>query len=158
MRYCSALIAMLVSILFAHADERSEALDRQSVELYQQVFSPFCPGRSLQDCPSSKAHELKAQMRLRLEQGAPPEEVLKEVFARFGDQYRAVPAYEGFGKLVWWIPLGFLLTGLCTALVVGLGRKKSSTVVSASQEGAPASSVISEEIKARIEKELSQFD
>jgi len=158
MRYVSALLVVVFSIVLAHADERSEALDRQSVELYQQVLSPFCPGRSLQDCPSSKAHELKAEMRSRLEQGVAPEEVLGGVFARFGDQYRAVPAYQGFGMLIWWIPLGFFCAGLCLALAVGLGRFKTSRVITESQQTSTASSGISDEIRARIDKELSQFD
>lgn len=137
----------------AYADERSEMLDKQAYELYQQVFSPFCPGRSLNDCPSSKAHELKDEMRGKLEQGVPPQAILDEVFARFGDQYRAVPTYQGFGKLVWWAPIGFLAIGLLVAILVVLGRRRGEPV--RPREGKPA---LSDSVQAEIDRELSSFD
>ena len=147
--WCCALVgAVRVS-----ADERSQKLDKQAYELYQQVFSPFCPGRSLNDCPSSRAHELKLEMRQKLEDGVPPQTVLEEVFARFGDQYRAVPSYSGVGKLVWWVPLGFVCLGLLAALGVVLSRKKSGSGRSSSVEP-----VLNDELRAQIERELSSFD
>ncbi len=142
----------------AEADERAELLDKQSYELFQQVFSPFCPGRSLNDCPSSKAHELKLEMRSQLESGVPPQTILENVFAKFGEKYRAVPAYQGFGKLVWWVPLGFVLLGLAIAFgrVARRGKRGSG-------EKSPSSSVnvtpqISADIQAQIERELSSLD
>jgi cytochrome c-type biogenesis protein CcmH/NrfF len=142
----------------AQADVRSEALDKQSAELYQQVFSPFCAGRSLNDCPSSKAQELKAQMRAKLEAGVPPQTILEDVFRQFGEQYRTVPAYQGFGKLVWWVPVAFLVFGLFVALIVVLSRR-SSRCRPSSQGGVPQSSTaLSDEIRAQIDKELSSFD
>ena len=145
--------AVVGSLVVARADERSEKLDRQAAELYQQVFSPFCPGRSLNDCPSSKAHDLKVEMRQKLETGVPPQTILEDVFKTFGDQYRAIPTYSGFGRLVWWAPVGFLLIGLGVAGGVALGRKKS--------ESAPArvqKNVLTDEMKAQIERELSSID
>ena len=76
-------IVLIISLLLVSgvvcADERSEALDREATNLYQQVFSPFCPGRSLNDCPSSKAAEVKDEMRAQLEAGKSSEAVLQEV-------------------------------------------------------------------------------
>jgi cytochrome c-type biogenesis protein CcmH/NrfF len=140
------------------ADERTELLDKQSYELYQQVFSPFCPGRSLNDCPSSKAHELKLEMRAQLENGVPPQTILEGVFAKFGEKYRAVPAYQGFGRLVWWVPFGFVALGLAVAfgLVVRRGRRGGDEKPSTSSEN--ITSRISPDIQAQIERELSSLD
>lgn len=140
------------------ADERSEALDKQATELYQQVFSPFCAGRSLNDCPSSKAHELKVEMRAKLEAGVPPQVVLEEVFQQFGEKYRTVPAYKGFGKLVWWVPVGFVILGLFVALIVVLSRRKSQPRPSTKSASDSSSAILSEELRAQIDKELSSFD
>lgn len=140
------------------ADERSEALDKQATELYQQVFSPFCAGRSLNDCPSSKAHELKVEMRAKLEAGVPPQVVLEEVFQQFGEKYRTVPAYQGFGKLVWWVPVGFVILGLFVALIVVLSRRKSQPRPSTKSASDSSSAILSEELRAQIDKELSSFD
>lgn len=144
---------VLAGVRHASADERSEQLDKQAYELYQQVFSPFCPGRSLNDCPSSKAHELKLDMRQKLQEGVPPQTVLEEVFAKFGDQYRAVPSYSGVGKLVWWVPLGFVFVGLLAALGVVLSRKKNGSRRESSVEP-----ILNDEMRDQIERELSSID
>lgn len=153
------LVCVVASLsLSVEADERSELLDKQSYELYQQVFSPFCPGRSLNDCPSSKAHELKLEMRAQLENGVPPQTILEGVFAKFGEKYRAVPAYQGFGKLVWWVPFGFVALGLAIACGLVLRRRKQDPSARPSSSPMNGSSPISADIEAQIERELSSLD
>ena len=151
-------LVLIGSCVPARADARSEALDKQAAELYQQVFSPFCAGRSLNDCPSSKAQELKAQMRSKLEAGVPPQTILEDVFRQFGEQYRTVPAYQGFGKLVWWVPVAFLVFGLFVALIVVLSRRSSRQVSTSQRTSAHSTPPISDEVRAQIDKELSSFD
>jgi cytochrome c-type biogenesis protein CcmH/NrfF len=147
---CSALVGGSVVL----ADERAESLDREATNVYQQVFSPFCPGRSLNDCPSGKATDLKNEIRQKLENGESSEQVLNEIFARFGDQYRAVPRFQGVGVLVWLAPIGFLLVGLLIALFLSTSRKKRS-----SEERSSAGLVsLTEEDRRRIEEELAKLD
>lgn len=136
----------------AQADERSQALDSEATRLYQQVFSPFCPGRSLNDCPSSKAAELKDEMRAQLEAGKSGEEVLQGVFQRFGDQYRAVPKFAGVGILVWLVPAGFVVVGLLIAVSLSMRKRRSAAVETSS------SPHISEEDERRIQEELSRME
>jgi cytochrome c-type biogenesis protein CcmH len=135
------------------AQETSSKLDAQAYEMYQQVLSPFCPGRSLNDCPSSKAHDLKDEMRQRLEQGVPPQEIIEEVFARFGDQYRAVPHYTGFGKLVWWVPLSFVAIGALLIVLLARGKQRKDA-----ETKAPRVSPLSDEQRRAIESELESFE
>lgn len=153
MRALFVMILLLCAPSFARADANSEALDKQSYEMYQQVFSPFCPGRSLNDCPSSKAHELKLEMRQKLEQGVPPDQILQAVFSRFGDKYRAVPLFEGIGTMVWLAPIGFVVVGLALAVAVVLRRKKASSRTSSPQEAR-----VSPELQRAIDEELSKLD
>ncbi len=144
----------------ALAQDLAHELDRKANEIYQQVFSPFCPGRSLNDCPSSKAHELKRDMRGKLEQGVPPEVVLEEVFQQYGNQYRAVPQYAGFGKLVWWAPALFLTLGLVVALVIARGKRVKGFLATAAvvESSETSSAPVSPELKARIEAELARLE
>lgn len=151
-----AAIAVGASQLLA--DERAEvlnqeALDREATNLYQQVFSPFCPGRSLNDCPSSKAGELKDEMRAELEAGKSPEVILNEVFQKYGDQYRAVPQFAGVGVLVWLVPIGFVAIGLAVAVGVSISRKKTASAPSSSPKPA-----LSADEERRIQEELSKLD
>jgi cytochrome c-type biogenesis protein CcmH len=149
----AACCAGFVGAYGVAADERSETLDLEATSLYQQVFSPFCPGRSLNDCPSSKAAELKDEMRAELEAGKSPDVILNEVFQKYGDQYRAIPPFAGVGILVWLVPIGFVAIGLIIAVRVSSSRKKSATATSA-----PTISPISEDDERRIREELLKLD
>jgi cytochrome c-type biogenesis protein CcmH len=129
--FIRAVIACLSSILVAVpaislAQISEEALNHRLTTLYQEVLSPFCPGRSLNDCPSSKAQELKNSMRQQIEAGASNEQVLNQVFTTYGEQYRAVPRYDGFGKLVWWMPVVFLVLGGCSIGILVTRRQKNA--------------------------------
>jgi cytochrome c-type biogenesis protein CcmH len=146
-------LSVALSVGTAYADERSEALDRQATVLYQQVFSPFCPGRSLNDCPSSKAAELKDQMRAELEAGKAPDVILNEVFQKYGDQYRAVPQFSGVGVLVWLVPIAFVVIGLVFAIVASSRRKRR-----ASAEAGSNGPALSAEDERRIQDELSRLE
>jgi cytochrome c-type biogenesis protein CcmH/NrfF len=169
-------IAVAIAVVFAtgqlRAEQSVDELDRKVYEIYQQVFSPFCPGRSLNDCPSSKAHELKLEIRRQLEQGVAPEAVLEEVFQRFGDQYRAVPQYAGFGKLVWWVPLAFLALGAVVALIIARGKRSDPGLGhstdddhgqerrggASSGQSSPPADPVSEDLRKQIEAELARLD
>lgn len=150
----SAFFAVVIGLALAsvaatpvYSQPSGDELDRRSVQVYQQVLSPFCPGRSLNDCPSSKAHELKLEMRQQLEQGVPPEVVVEDVVRRFGEQYRAVPQYAGFGKLVWLVPLGFLVGGALWAFSLARGSRTGGSDVK-----------ISDDLKKEIEAELAGME
>jgi len=147
------LFTIPLCVVSAQADERSEALDREATNLYQQVFSPFCPGRSLNDCPSSKAAELKDEMRAQLEAGQSGEEVLRGVFQKYGDQYRAVPQFSGVGMLVWLVPASFVLLGLLLAIKMSLKRKGAKESASTS-----AVSSLSDEERRKVQEELARME
>lgn len=149
--FCSLIMVLCIGM--AHAVDSPEELDKKAYDLYQKVFSPFCPGRSLNDCPSSKAQELKAEMRGQLESGVPPEVILEGVFETFGQKYRAIPQYSGVGKLVWWVPLGFLGFGIVIVLLTALHRRKEGPQLVNSE-----STALAPETKDAIEKELATFD
>jgi cytochrome c-type biogenesis protein CcmH/NrfF len=148
---CSLSVVLCVGL--AHAADSPEQLDRKAYDLYQKVFSPFCPGRSLNDCPSSKAQELKAEMRSKLESGVPPEAILEEVFQTFGQKYRAIPQYSGVGKLVWWVPLGFLGIGFIIVMFTAF-RKKVAGSAGQDTQATPLPPGASEE----VERELASLD
>jgi cytochrome c-type biogenesis protein CcmH len=132
------------------AQEQPDHLNHRATTMYQQVLSPFCPGRSLNDCPSSKAAELKDQMRDRLAQGEAPEAIIEAVIAQYGEQYRAVPRFSGVGMFVWLIPLSFVVLGGLVALKVSSGRKGAKS--------APVQPPLSPEVQRRVEEELSRLD
>jgi cytochrome c-type biogenesis protein CcmH/NrfF len=97
-------------------------------------------------------------MRSQLENGVPPQTILEGVFAKFGEKYRAVPAYQGFGKLVWWVPFGFVALGLAIACGLVVRRGKHDKSAKPSSSSVTPSSQISPDIQAQIERELSSLE
>jgi cytochrome c-type biogenesis protein CcmH len=146
------------------SDEARERLDAAADQVYQQVLSPFCPGRALSDCPSQKAHDLKAEIRGQLAQGESAAAVLAGVFARYGDQYRAVPGYAGFGLVAWLGPALFLVVGAVVALrmvrrgaargAVAAGDAAASTGSSSGADGEP----LPESVLRAVEREVRGGD
>jgi len=139
-----ALLVALVLLAagFARADERwSEGLERE-------LMSPYCPGRSLVECPSPQATELRLWIQAQEQAGASRESVEARLFQQFGDQLRHGPRAEGFGLWAYLVPALALAAGL--ALVVGFLRRQTRTVPSPTATAAPRDP----ELERRLDEEL----
>jgi cytochrome c-type biogenesis protein CcmH/NrfF len=158
------LLFIFISILLLQtvsADQEEFALKKRATSVYQEILSPFCPGRSLNDCPSSKAHELKEEILVQLKSGASDQDVLTGVFAKIGDQYRAIPKSEGFGKMVWIAPLGFLTIGFLVAVAVVSKRRSCLLRTTTAAPCVPtpeAPPSISREMQEEVARELANWD
>jgi cytochrome c-type biogenesis protein CcmH/NrfF len=121
--------------------KQEEELLKRSHELYQQVLSPFCPGRSLKD-----------ELRSRLQAGESQKEILDDVFAKFGDQYRAVPVFAGFGIFVWLVPIGFVVLGFAAAAAVAFGRRGRAPTLESNR-----TPQLSESVAKKLAEELKNL-
>ena len=95
---------------FAHNAETD------AIELSQQIMSPYCPGVTLHECPSSEAIELREQIEGWLAAGWSEEAVMSQLERQFGPSIRARPPTEGAGLAAWVVPVllaggGLLLVG-----------------------------------------------
>ena len=143
---------------FAKADTVTPTeVDQRATQVYQDLLSPFCPGRSLKDCPSSKAEELKNSIKLELSLGQSSKDVYEGVIAKFGEQYRAVPKNEGFGRLVWLAPLFFLVGGGVVAITFAKRKMKISTNKTLLPTKNSYSDSLSAEQRRVLEEELSKL-
>jgi len=82
-----------------------------SYQLWNELMSPYCPGRTLADCPSGQAEQLRLWIVDQERQGRPREDVAREIYERFGDVVLAAPRASGFGLAAYLIPLAFFLAG-----------------------------------------------
>ena len=108
---CLALSPLLCSVAIADADSDA-SIERSSQEIFSSLMSPFCVARTLNDCPSSAAHDLKNKIREEIKNGKSTQQVLDELYATYGDKIRATPALSGFGLIAWLAPLAFAALGL----------------------------------------------
>ena len=93
-----------------------------SSEVERELMSPYCPGRSLIECPSPQATELRLWIQAQEEAGVPRADVEARLFEQFGDQLRQSPRAEGWGLWAYLVPGGAMLAG-GVIVVAFLGRR-----------------------------------
>ena len=108
------LIPVLLGALLCVPMLASEARGEEagwSYEMWNDLMSPFCPGRTLADCPSDKAEDLRRWIVDQEASGRSAEDVHAEVLAAFGDVVRQAPLPEGLGLAAYVIPILLFLAG-----------------------------------------------
>ncbi len=87
--------------------------------LANELMSPYCPGRTLAECPSQQAQTLRMWLITQEAAGRSQDEVMADLLERFGDEILAAPRPEGFGLAAYVIPVVlFLLGGLLVVVFI----------------------------------------
>ncbi len=106
-----ALGVLLLGLALPATAEPAE-LEGWAYELSHDIMSPFCPGRSLADCPSPQAESLRAWIVIQEATGRSRDDVEAELLERYGDVIRSAPRAEGIGLTAYAIPvLAFVVGG-----------------------------------------------
>jgi cytochrome c-type biogenesis protein CcmH/NrfF len=127
------LVSLISGLALAQVVE-GESLDDPATEakaadIASRTMSPFCPGRTLADCPSGKATEWRQDIRALLKQGKSAAEVQKILNARAGENLTGTPE----SSLGWALPVGLcvgalaILTLVLRRLRAGDGDVKTTT-------------------------------
>ena len=77
------LCCALLLALPAAGDELADS--RRARGLADELMSPFCPGRTLSDCPSPNASAVREEIRAWVHEGHTDAEIRERLRARFGD-------------------------------------------------------------------------
>ena len=150
--FVRALIVIAVSFTaFSSAWAQDQAVDTRANELYDEVMSPFCPGRTLSNCPSPQAAQLREQIKQRVAAGSTDEQIKDELYEVYGEVVLGAPRKEGFGLLAYILPAFFILAG-AVVLVSWIISMKRAPVADA-----VVADTIDSESRARLESELSQL-
>lgn len=145
----------LAGLLFAapaHAQAPSEelGLSQRSRAIERSTMSPFCPGKTLYDCPSPRAAEWRADIRGWLAEGATAEQIRRRLQAR-------EPEFDLDGARPSGVVMGGLLA-LVTLIMLAVGvvvwrRSRSPGLDEDDDEPEPPS-----ELDARLEAELARTE
>ncbi len=84
-----------------------------SDEVAGRMMSPFCPGLTLDECPSDQASRLRAEVDEMVRRGDTNAEIDRWIVDNFGEVALARPG----GSLAWVAPPLMVLAGLATVLV-----------------------------------------
>lgn len=86
-----------------------------------QLYSPYCPGLMLEQCPAEPSRILRDSIHALAVQGWTANELVGWMLGNHGEEYRAVPQRSGSGLWAWVLPPGALLAGF--GLVVFVVRR-----------------------------------
>jgi cytochrome c-type biogenesis protein CcmH/NrfF len=139
---CALLLALLAG--GAEAADPGANVGRRAHALSGDLMSPYCPGRTLADCPSPEAAVVREEIRARLGRGESESEVRALLESRFGEGVRGLPR-EAIG---WAGPVVILVTG--AALLALALRALSRRGVHGAAPRAPTD--LEEELDAEIRR------
>ena len=118
----------------------------------REFMSPYCPGRTLADCPSPQAQTLRSWILVQEAAGRTREDVETELLERYGDQLLAAPRAQGFGLTAYAVPIAVFLAG--GALVAFFLRRQTRLArAEAPAAGAPP---LSPELERLVDEELER--
>lgn len=147
-----AWIAALVALPWLFASLEAHAVDPAgwAYELQNDLMSPFCPGRTLADCPSPAAESMRMWIVVQEAAGRSRADVEAELFARYGDQIRPAPRAEGVGLAAYLVPVAAFGAG---GLLVGVFLRR--TTRASAQVAAPAAAPADPELERIVDRELA---
>ncbi len=144
-----AILPALVLLVGSPAPAVEES--RWGYEIANELMSPFCPGRTLSDCPSPQAESLRMWILVQEASGRTRADVEAELYERYGDMMRPAPRPEGFGLTAYLIPV-FL--GLAGGGLLAIYLRRQTRAESAASEPVPPAS--DPELEQLVDEELAR--
>jgi cytochrome c-type biogenesis protein CcmH/NrfF len=104
MRFVRVLGLAIALCAFALPAAAADA-DSWHYDMWNSMMSPYCPGRSLLDCPSGQATELREWIAEQEKLGRRREDVEAQLYDQFGDVILQAPKASGFGLAAYVTPV-----------------------------------------------------
>ncbi len=136
-RLIGAVLLLALASNAVAATEMEEA--RTAYSISRDLMSPFCPGRTLADCPSPDAAAVRVEILEQIRAGVPPETVRRDLERRFGETVKGIPK-----SLVGWLVPILVLAGGAVGLVFALRRLSSA---GSRETGAPGQEEIERQLR-----------
>lgn len=104
---------LLATALAVSASGAARAAEESgwSYRLENELMSPYCPGRTLVDCPSAQAGELRQWIVEQERLGRDRSEVEEQLYEQYGDVILQAPKARGFGLAAYVIPVVLFFAG-----------------------------------------------
>ena len=89
----------------------ARASEGWAYQMANELMSPFCPGRSVADCPSPQAQTLRMWLIVQESAGRSRADVEAELVSRYGETILGAPRARGFGLTAYTIPVAAAVAG-----------------------------------------------
>lgn len=124
--------------------------------LWSELMSPFCPGRTLADCTSGEAEQLRTWILVQAAAGRSKDEVEAELLQRYGDVMLSAPRAEGIGLAAYLLPaLAFAAGGSGIAFFLSRQTRRARGAAQL-PEGPAGASAADPELERLVDAELAR--
>lgn len=130
---CAAMLLLSATPVLAQTGGQPSVgeVSRLRTEISNEIYSPFCPGKTLMMCTSPNAAAVRRDIQDMVREGKDKERIKNEIVARYGEEFRLVePPAQDNVALAALIIIGFLLAAIA---VFFFSRRKLQTT----KTGAP---------------------
>ena len=150
-----ALWAAAAAVAFFLTAQSAPAQESEgwAYDLANQIMSPYCPGRTLAECPSPQADTLRIWLIEQEAAGRDRAEVEAELVERFGDAILAAPRPEGFGLAAYLVPVLVFLVG---GVLVGVLLRRFTRARPLPAAGLELSEPLDPELERQVDEELAR--
>lgn len=150
------LWALVVALFAVGCEERAENAEQRAQNLTRSVMSPFCPGRTLDTCPSPKAGEWRNDIRKWVDEGLSNDEIRRRLYARAPNEDLTGGPNTGVGM---WFPVAAAVVALGLLILVLRRLSAAQKTVTPSPAKPAASEAAAPDdatLEARLNDELQQ--
>lgn len=123
MKHAIRIAVAIVAVTIA-TPGAAGAAEQWHYDLEQHLMSPYCPGRTLTDCTSPQAAELRQWIAGEEASGRSREDVEKQLYLEFGEVILQAPKAQGFGLAAYVIPALAVAAG-AAFVVIFLRRQQA---------------------------------
>lgn len=118
-------------------------------EVSGRVMSPFCPGLTLEECPTDQSWQLRAQIAEMIQEGRTNAEIDRWMVDNYGEVALATPG----NTWAWLAPVVMGLAGL--ALVIGFVARRTAS--GSEGQGGSAETLLDAEEAVLVEEDLMRY-
>ena len=148
----SLLALAALGLALAGGSPPARASEGWAYEMANELMSPYCPGRSVADCPSPQAQTLRMWLIVQEASGRPRAEVEAELISRYGESMLGAPRAKGFGLTAYLIPVAVVAAG--AVLLTWFLRRQTRAAPAAMP--APPSARLDPELERLVDEQLAE--
>jgi len=155
------LVLFAAATVSAAAPLSGPALEREAREIETLLIAPCCWNQQVSEHQSAVVEEVKKEIRAELAAGMSRQQVLDAFVARYGKKILAEPPAQGFGLLVYVVPLVvFAVSGIGLTVIIKRmsGRAPVDPAVAAAGAGAATPGAGERDYAQQLDDELRDMD
>lgn len=155
------LLVLFAAATVSAAPLSGPALEREARDIETLLIAPCCWNQTVAEHQSGVVEEVKKEIREQLAAGMSRQQVLDAFVSRYGKKILAEPPAQGFGLLVYVVPLVvFAVSGIGLTVIIKRmsGRAPAEPAVAAAGAGAAPPRAGERDYAQRLDDELRDMD